>query len=201
MFDSMQSLVAFEDIRWTDQATAIGTLLQALVVAFGIVVALRQLNQARQSDISKNTDEIYDRLSRSDVDQAIGRISQHYNPEEDWVRIRILLQKIDNHADRLQCESDILKLTNVFERIYDKFRNDLIDKERFLDSHDEITLFICLSLLKAHEGYDYPDYSPLFKLARHYRDNYLLASGQNEHLLRIRIPEKDPKRFNTLKQQ
>lgn len=199
MSDSMQWLVAFGDIKWTDKATAIGTLLQALVVAIGIVVALRQLDQARQSDISKNTDEIYDRLSREDVDQAIGRISQHYNPEDDWDRIQVLLQKIENHAERLQCESDIIKLTNVFERIYDKFNNNLLDKERFLESHDEITLFICLSLLKAHQVYDYPDYGPLFKLARRCRDNYVLAGGQNEYLLRIRIPEKDPKRFNTLK--
>lgn len=90
-------------------------------------------------------------------------------------------------------------LTNLYEQVNDRFENRLISHERFLKIYDEITLFVCHALSKAHLQFDQPDYGPLMCLARRCKDNYKLARGENRVLIEIAIPDLPPKRFTVLK--
>jgi hypothetical protein len=175
--------------------TAWSTLGQAVFVVVGIIVALWQLQSTKNADRSRATDELFKELQNPEVDAAIDRISTCIDPREDCERIAELLQRDAEDPLRLQCESDITKLTNLFERINDQFENQLISRERFINIYDEITLFVCHALSQAHRYFDQADYGPLIKIGRRCQANYIAAAGENKNLIEIKIAAVPPRRF------
>ena len=176
--------------------TAVATAAQALFVIGGIIVAMLQLNQAREADKARTTEDTFERLSKRGVTKAIDRIASNIDPREDQIRIADILRRGETDAERIQCEDDILLLTNLFERVNDQYEHELISRERYLDSYDEITLFIFHALARAHEDFDQPDYGPLMKLARRCKENYAKAGPAVRELAILDIPNQPPRRFH-----
>lgn len=187
--------MAADAVKWTDVVTAWSTFGQAVFVIGGIIVGLLQVKAMRDAEKARATDDVFALLTSPEVDQAIERISTCVDPRDDWPKIKALLRLPSGDGKRTQCERDITLLVNVFERVHDKFVNNLIDKKRFLKIYDEITLFVCLALTHAHKEFDQPDYGPLMELARYCRVNYEYARGENRYLLDIPVPGLAPKRF------
>lgn len=186
-----------ETIKWTDVLTASATAAQAAFVIGGIIVALLQLKQAKQAEKARATEDIFERLNNRDVTEAINRISRQIDPREDQERIAEILSRVETDAERVQCEEDISLLTNLFERVNDQYEHELISRERYVDSYDEITLFVFHALSRAHERFDQPDYGPLMKLARRCRENYAKSGPAVPDLASMSIPNQPPRRFHS----
>ncbi|MGB8265987.1 MAG: hypothetical protein WCE44_06675 [Candidatus Velthaea sp.] len=197
-----------------EQVIAWATVFQALLLLTGLLIAINQLIQSSEDSraqirhagyvaAAEATDKIFDRMTSGEIYEAIICVSQHIDPIEDQKRIASDLSPTPDENKLLylafkhkreQCEADILLLANFFEGVYEKFEHKLIDRERYLEMQDELTLFVCHSLATAHKYYDQPDYGPLFDLGRECQANYRKRNGPCKTLLNLVIPP-NPARF------
>jgi hypothetical protein len=184
-----------EQVKWTDAVTAVSSLFQAVFIGGGILVALAQLDQIRKAERVKVFNDVSAMLEEHTLANASMRLSTSFDPRDDIERIRQLLERDEGDIERLQCEQDIVLVTNAYNTIWSTYSRSLIDKELFLEQYDEWTLFLCHALRGGYELYDLADYSGLIFLARRCRDNYVLANGPNPNLLEIPIAAIPPARF------
>ncbi len=175
-------------VKWTDVGTFWATAVQAVVVVIALIVAYVQYKSALRSGRVQLTNDMIKELTSPDMRSAIDRTSANLDYHDDWPDLTVDLRRPGDDPRRMQRESDLFDIANLYSKLAHLYNGNLIDRTMFVSEYGEYTLFICGAVSGVFTVYTQPDYRGLFELARICQGDYRQRGGRYALLRELTIP-------------